>query len=123
MSTGLTAQFPGASGEGDDSDSDGFTNRDEWLAGTDPTQRGSRLEMELAPRPADLSASDKTPIEAGQHGVYFRSVPGRYYGVQRATALGGAWELQAVRVADAIQTRFVLPKPDGQAFYRVLILP
>ena len=123
VSTGLTAQFPGASAEGDDPDGDGFSNHDEWFAGTDPTQRASRLEMEFTPRPADLNASDQTPVEAGQHAVYFRSVPSRYYGVQRTTVLGGAWELQAVRVADTAQTRFVLPQPDARAFYRVLALP
>ena len=123
VTTGLTAQFPAANGESDDPDGDGFSNRDEWFAGTDPTQRASRLEMEFTPRPADLTASDRRPIPSGQHAVYFRSVPGRYYGVERATALGGAWELQAVRVADTSQTRFVLPKPEAHAFYRVLVLP
>ena len=72
---------------------------------------------------ADLSAADQTPIEPGQHAVYFRSVPGRYYGVQRATSLDGAWELQATKVAATTQTRLVLPKPADHAFYRVLALP
>ena len=96
---------------------------DEWFAATDPTQRASRLELEPTPRPADLSASDQTPIEADQHAVYFRSVPDRYYGVQRATSLDGAWELQATKVAATTQTRFVLPKPPDHGFYRVLALP
>jgi len=123
VSTGLTAQFPNASAEGDDPDGDGFTNAAEWFAVTDPTQRGSRLELELTSRPADLAESDQTPIEPSQHAVYFRSVPARYYGVQRATSLGGAWELQDTKVATTTQTRFVLAKPAGDAFYRVLALP
>ncbi|MFO1498643.1 MAG: leucine-rich repeat protein [Verrucomicrobiota bacterium] len=122
-STGLTAQFPAARSEADDPDGDGFTNGDEWFAATDPTQRASRLELEPMPRPADLSGSDRTPIEPGQHVVYLRSVPGRYYGVQSATSLDGAWELRATKVAATTQTRFVLPKPADHAFYRVLALP
>jgi hypothetical protein len=123
VSTGLAARFPNANGEGDDPDGDGLTNGAEWLAGTDPTQGASLLELELTPRAADLSTSDQTPIEPGQHAVYFRSVPDRYYGVQRATSLGGAWELQATKVAATTQTRFVLPKPADLGFYRVLALP
>ena len=34
--------------------------------------------------PADLAATDQTPVPANQRAVYFRSIPGRYYGVQRA---------------------------------------
>ena len=67
---------------------------------------------------------DRTPVPAGKRAVYFRSVPGRYYGVQRATTLGGAWEFQAVRIASTTQTRFVLGNPNQpQVFYRVLVLP
>ncbi len=123
VATGLNAQFPAASGEGDDADGDGFTNGAEWFAGTDPTQSASRLELELAPRPADLTASDQTPVPAGQRAVYFRSVPGRYYGVQSATDLSGAWTLAAVRIASTTETRFVLPASGSQDFYRVLALP
>ena len=123
-STGLTAQFPAASGEADDPDGDGLSNRAEWLAGTDPTQPTSRLELESVPRPADLAESDRTPISPGQHAVYFRSVPGRYYGVQHTRSVTGAWELQATVVASTTQTRFVLEKPnEPQVFYRVLVLP
>lgn len=120
VSTGLATQFPNARAEGDDPDGDGFTNGAEWFTATDPTQRASRLELEPTPQPADLSASDQTPVEADQHAVYFRSVPARYYGVERATSLEGAWESQATKVAATTQTRFVLPKPADQGFYRVL---
>ena len=108
VSSGLTAQFPNASGEADDPDGDGLTNRAEWLASTDPTQPASRLELESVPRPAELAESDRVPISPGQHAVYFRSVPGRYYGVQRARSLTGVSELQAVVIASAAQTQFVL---------------
>jgi hypothetical protein len=119
----LATQFPNARAEGDDPDGDDFTNGAEWFTATDPTQRASRLELEPTPRPADLSASDQTPIEPDQHAVYLRSVPGRYYAVQRATSLRGAWELQATKVAATTQTRFMLPRPVDHGFYRVLALP
>ncbi len=128
-SSGLAARFPTATGEIDDPDGDGFTNHDEWFAGSDPTQRASRLELELTPRLADLSESDRTPIPAGQRAMYFRSVPGRYYGLQSASSLGSEWELQATRIAtpNTTQTRILLPTPDPQAylqtFYRVVALP
>jgi hypothetical protein len=123
ITSGLTAQFPGSSGEGDDPDGDGLTNRDEWFAGTDPTQRASTFELELTPRPDDLSPTDRTPILSGQNSIYFRSVPGHYYGLERMAALPGAGTLQAVRIASATQTRFVVPALDPRAFYRVLALP
>ncbi|MBK7998489.1 MAG: leucine-rich repeat domain-containing protein [Verrucomicrobia bacterium] len=123
VTTGLTTLFPDSQGESDDPDIDGFTNRSEWLAGTDPTQSASHLELEFTPRPADLSDSDKIPVPVDRHAVYFRSIPGRYYGVQRAMVLGGEWELQAVRVASTSQTRLVLWSPDSQVYYRVIVLP
>jgi hypothetical protein len=121
--TGLTTLHPDASAEGDDPDGDGFANGAEWFASTDPTQPASRLELELTPQEAELSTADQAPLEAGQHAVYFRSVPDRYYGVERSTGLGGAWELQATKVATTSQTRFVLPQPSDHSFYRVLALP
>ena len=122
-STGLTALFPNASAEGDDPDGDGLSNHDEWLAGTEPTQNASRLQIELQPRPADLAPEDQTPVPPDDHTLYFSSVLGRYYGVLSATVLGGAWELQAVRIASTSQTRFLLPQPASVAFYRVMVLP
>jgi hypothetical protein len=124
VSTRLAARFPNASAEGDDADGDGFTSRAEWFAATDPTQSASPLELEPTPLAPDLSPSDQAPVEPSyQHALYLRSVPGRYYGVQRATSLGGAWELQATKVVTTTQTRLVLPRPDDHGFYRVLALP
>ena len=123
VSSGLTARFPNASAGEDDPDEDGLSNHEEWLAGTDPVLRSSVLELELAARPADLVPLDQRPVPAGGRAIYFRSVPGRYHGVESAPQLSGPWELQAVRVAATSQTRFVLNKPVTNAFYRVLALP
>jgi hypothetical protein len=119
----LTTRYPNASGEGDDPDGDGFTNGDEWFAGTDPTQGASRLEMELTPRPADLSEADRTPVPDGQRAIYFGSVLGRYYGVEGATNPAGPWALRATTVASKTQKRFVLAEEGPQSFYRVVALP
>jgi hypothetical protein len=123
VSSGLTAQFPNASAEGDDPDGDLLSNHDEWLAGTDPTQRASVLALELEPRPADLASNDRIPVPGGHRAVYFQSVPGRYYGVQSTALIPGLWSLVDVRVASATQTRFVVQKPPTSAFYRVVLLP
>ena len=58
-----------------------------------------------------LAVSDRTPSSPRQIAVYFRSVAGRYYGVQRARSLGGTCELQDTRIASTTQTRFVLWNP------------
>ena len=44
---------------------------------------------------------------------------------EAAANLGGPWELQAVRIANAntTQTRLLVEKPETQAFYRVVVLP
>lgn len=45
--------------------------------------------------------------------------------MQRALALDGPWELQATKVAadNTSQSRFLLERPEAQAFYRIVILP
>ncbi len=119
----LAVQYPFASAENDDADGDGAANNEERLAGTDPTQAGSRLQLELAPQPGDLSEADKTPVPDGSHAIFFSSVPGLYYGAETLDTLQGVWVLQAVAVASTAQTRFVVPNPASQAFYRVVVLP
>lgn len=123
QSTGLLSQFPGASTEADDPDGDGVSNGDEWFAGTDPTQRSSRLEMEQAIRFADLPEPDQTPIPLYSHGLHFRSVPGRYYALESAPALGAPWQLRDTRVASTTQTRFLVDTPRDNVFFRVVVLP
>jgi hypothetical protein len=131
-SSGLLVQYPDASAESDDPDQDRMNNYAEMLAGTDPTDRASVLILESAPRPADLTEADRTPIGAGQHAIYFRTVPGKQYGIQWNDSLSsdpgaewrteeGLWWTEAVVTAMTMQTRFVFEKPASQAFYRVIL--
>ena len=120
-SSGLPTQHPNASGEADDPDQDGMSNHAEMLAGTDPTDRVSLLTLECVPRMNDLTAEDQTPIGAAQHAVYFRSVPGKQYGVQWAESVDGPWNTTAVVSPTTMQKRLVFDKPATQAFYRVIL--
>jgi len=119
--SGLPTQYPDASAEADDPDQDGMSNYAEMLAGTDPTDRASLLILERVPRPADLTEADRTPIAAGQHALYFRSVPGKRYGVQWADAVDGPWSTTAVVIPATTQKRLVFDKPATHAFYRVIL--
>ena len=125
VAAGLSSHFPGASGENDDPDIDGITNYDEWLAGTDPTQKTSALALELFPRRSDLAVSDLTPEDASQRALYFRSVPGRLYSLQTAALLSGPWEQRTTRRAalHTTQTRVLVSRQTGNEFYRVMELP
>jgi hypothetical protein len=58
---------------------------------------------------------------ANQHAVYFRSVPGKRYGVGWADSPSGPWNTVDVINATAAQKRLVFEKPATQAFYRVLL--
>lgn len=68
---------------------------------------------------------DRAPVAEGSQAVYFRSVPGRYYAVERARGVEGGWELRGTRVASATQTRFVVENAENDpvAFYRAVALP
>ena len=70
-----------------DTDGDGFTNREEWLAGTDPTNALSRLSIE------SVSAADAD----GSFRLRWQSVPGKRYRVERAERLGGTSVFEVIR--------------------------
>jgi hypothetical protein len=122
-SVGLIDQCPNASAETDDPDQDGLSNLAELQAGTSPINGESLLVIESQPRLADLAPSDQTPLPAGQYALYFQSVPGRSYVVQRTDRLGGDWRAETVVTATTSQKRVVLPQPAAQAFYRILVVP
>ncbi len=119
--TGLLDKYPNASGESDDPDRDGMTNRAEMAAGTDPTNPHSVLAFERVPRPNDLEDADKTPAGAGQLAIYFQSFPGKTYALQSLDRLGGNWQDVLSLVATTTQKRALVPKPVKQVFYRVVL--
>ena len=123
-SMGLLDQYPNASGETDDPDKDGANNLAEMDAGTDPTQADSALRFEPLPRTKDLSEADQTALSAGQHALYFQSVPGKPYTIQSTEILGGgAWQNEATVTATTTQKRVVLTQSATPRFYRVMLPP
>jgi len=64
----------------DDADGDGMSNRDEYIAGTDPTWNRDCLQIEDLCRFAD----------EGQIGLAFHSVPGKTYRVSESPGVGAA---------------------------------
>jgi hypothetical protein len=121
--TGLTAKFPDASAETDDADHDGMTNLAEMQAGTDPTNPNSKLAFESIPRPNDLEDADKTPAGSDQLALYFQTVPGKQYMVQRVNAFGGLWQTETNMTASTTQKQVLVNKPTDQGFYRVVLVP
>jgi hypothetical protein len=121
--SGLVDKFPDASGESDDADGDGISNRAEMLAGTDPINSGSALMFECILRPDELTDSDKTAIGPDQHALYFQAVPGKKYEIQSLNAFGGIWQTETNVIATTTQKRVVVNKPVDQGFYRVVLVP
>jgi hypothetical protein len=92
-----------------DADEDGFTNSQEFHAGTDPTERDSRLSSSIAKPGAGIA-------------IRFQSSPGRRYVIERCVDLKAAdWALFATNLEGTggeISITDANPPPDG-AFYRV----
>jgi hypothetical protein len=91
--------------EGADPDGDGWSNRDEWISGTDPTDAASRFT---------------TSIAAGG-GLSFIRVPGRTYVVETSSTLGG-WSVHSIVPDGSGGITVPPPDPPGSVrFYRILI--
>lgn len=110
----------GISLSGDDSgldnDGDGFTNKEEWMLGTDPLDESSRLAIwSIEPKPDSLQIR------------FAPLVGGRAYSLQRSTTLlatSSDWKTVATFIADEDMESFlwVLPVPSGSSnFYRVSV--
>ncbi len=105
---GWIAGFPGIAdpAEGADPDGDAWSNRDEWIAGTDPTHPGSRFSATITPT----------------LGIGFQRVPGRSYVVDTSVDLN-QWTVHAT-VPDG-SGPITLPPPDPAGpnrYYRVRIV-
>ncbi|MCU0794919.1 MAG: autotransporter-associated beta strand repeat-containing protein [Akkermansiaceae bacterium] len=88
-----------------DPDGDGWTNRDEWIAGTDPTSPTSRF----------------TTTVLADGGLSFTRIPGRSYVVETSTTLG-AWSVHATIPDGSGPITIPAPDPAGLVrFYRVRI--
>jgi autotransporter-associated beta strand protein len=97
---GIADPAPGA-----DPDGDGWSNEDEWVTGTDPTNPGSRFTAELVPG-----------------GIAFERLTGRVYEVRTSTTLAGAWDLHAVAPAGSGTVTIPLMENGGpRRFYRVVV--
>jgi hypothetical protein len=107
----------------DDLDHDGLNNLEEMLAGTDPVDASSLLTFERAAGPEDLAEADQGPIPAGEHALYFQSIPGTRYEILSSETFGGAWTTAATAFATTWQKRVLVDKPASAAFYRIRALP
>jgi len=103
---GLDPRRPDA---GEDADGDGQTNEQEWLAGTDPRDAASRLQIQLLPDGA----------------LQFFGRSGRRYGLETVHDLGAAWiPLEAVWVgSDALIETAPFSPSAPLTFVRLRILP
>lgn len=102
---------------GFDYDHDGFTNEQERLAGTDPTNGASALRLANFSRAANGASFSLT----------WASVPGKTYQVETSTALLGASWTPLGDPVTAVTVTSALTVPTStvelRRFFRVLLLP
>jgi hypothetical protein len=101
----------GPNGANGDPDGDGFTNLQEYLAGTDPKDPNSLLRI--------------NPLSGGGQIVTWRSVPGKNYQVSATPALGSPFQLMSgTLTAFGGTTSFTNSTPAAaRQFYRVQVVP
>jgi hypothetical protein len=88
-----------------DPDGDGWSNRDEWIIGTDPTNIASRFTTTVTTA-----------------GITFPRTAGRSYRVETSVTLGNDWVLHANAAAGTTPITIPHPvAPGPRRFYRVVI--
>jgi hypothetical protein len=92
-----------------DNDSDGFSNLQEFIAGTNPNNSASRLAATGA-------------ISGAQFQLSFGTIAGRFYQVERSASLSGAWESVALHVegtGSPLAMAVPVPTSAPRQFFRV----
>lgn len=93
-----------------DNDGDGFTNLQEFVAGTNPNHSGSRLVGTGA-------------VSGGEFQLSFNTVVGKYYRIERSASPSGTWENAAVNVegtGGVLQVPMPVAWSSGRQFFRVV---
>lgn len=95
-----------------DKDHDGWTNHDEYLAGTNPQSA------------ADYFRATSVTRSGNQLIVKFRSSPGRAYQIEGSETLAaGSWSIRVpAAVATGSELTVSLPLNNGRSFYRAALL-
>ena len=102
---------PAVADGGGDCDNDGFTNLQEYIAHTDPTQANSALRVESFRTDGNTAT------------ISFMGVVGRQYGLERRPDVAsGSWLRVATTIPDADgQVTIADPDPPtGQMYYRLV---
>jgi len=104
---GATASKWGA--PGDDSDGDGMSNQQEFMAGTDPR---------------DAASSLKTEVQTVQGALYFKwnTVPGKVYQMQFSSDFQSWTNLGAQRMAVSGEDSVFVEQSAGLGFYRIVLV-
>ena len=92
-----------------DTDGDGFTNLQEFVAGTNPNDATSRL----------VSAG---ALSGGNFAVSWGSVAGKFYRLERSDSLSGSWQVVALHIAGtggSVQVLVPVSLTNARQFFRV----
>ncbi|MEW6157572.1 MAG: chitobiase/beta-hexosaminidase C-terminal domain-containing protein [Verrucomicrobiota bacterium] len=95
-----------------DPDGDGAVNLQEYLAGTDPSDANSKLQL--------LTPQWRTEGGQTRLALQWLSAPGKSYTIEGASALGGNWDVLASGIAgDGLLKELVTTAPGQMFFFRI----